>query len=192
MNFSKLDLKVDPLPLQRALKINSHLFGEFDMRAQGDSPHREMTDIWVRFNDIRPYLQKGSMEGFTDKHLSVWYPAYYELPETKKLIFDVMEAVEGEQLGGVLITKLPPGGKIYPHSDDGWHAAYYNKYYIPIENYEGATFNFEDGTIKPKLGEVYQFDNTQKHWCMNESIGDRIAMVVCVRHEGQPRYEETK
>jgi len=152
----------------------------------------EMEDIWVRFNDIKPYEESGDFSGFVEEHDSVWYPAYYMLPEVKDIIFKIMRAVNGERLGGILITKLPPGGKIHPHTDAGWHAEYYDKFYIPVENYPGATFEFETGVIDPELGEVYQFDNSQLHWVNNETNHDRIAMVVCIRHEGQPRYKETQ
>jgi hypothetical protein len=32
-----------------------------------------------------------------------------QLPAVRKIVFDVMHAVQGEKLGGVLITKVPPG-----------------------------------------------------------------------------------
>lgn len=182
MSFYKIDLSVNPNPLAMALRENPGLYGRFDLRSQGDSPHREMTDIWLRTNDVEPFYAKGSMVGFADEHDSVWYQEYYRLPEAKKLIFEVMAAVNGERLGAVLITKLPPGGKIYPHTDDSWHALYYaDKYYIPIENHVGATFNFEDSQIKPKLGEVYHIDNSKLHWVNNDTQYDRVAMVICVR-----------
>lgn len=184
MSFYKLNLKIDPAPLREKLKANPGLFGRNPQRLQG--PHREVTDVWVRFNDVKPYLESGDMSGFVDEHESVWYPEAEELPEAKRIIFDIMAHVNGERLGGVLITKLSPGGKVYPHVDHGWHAEYYSsKYYVPIENYKGSTFNFESGSIAPELGEVYQFDNTKLHWVDNNSKFDRLAMVVCIKTDGE-------
>lgn len=176
-----INLNLNVLPLQERLKKHPELFGRYPMRGEGESPHREMTDIWVRYNDIAPFLKSGDFSAFADEHDSVWYPVVDEIPEALPLIFDVMTKVKGERLGGVLITKLPSGGQIKPHIDSGWHAAYYDKYYVPIENYSGATFEFEDGTIEPDFGEVYWFDNSKQHWVNNKSCGERIAMIICIR-----------
>lgn len=182
MPYEQLDLIVDPLPLQSALKVNSHLFGEYPYRGDSPtSPHREMRDIWLRYNDIIPYLESGELATFADEHDSVWYPAYNELPEAKDIIFKVMAAVYGERLGGVLITKLPPGGKIYAHADSGWHAEYYDKYYVPIENHKGSVFGFVKGNIEAELGEVYLFNNSFLHWVNNDTDHDRIAMIICIK-----------
>lgn len=153
------------------------------MRGEGESPHSEMTDIWIRYRDVVPHLISGDFSDFSDEHDSIWYPSSREIPEVKDVIFSVMSHVRGERLGGVLITKLSPGGKIKPHTDSGWHASYYDKFYVPIEDY-GSEFGFESGVIQPKLGEVYQFDNSKLHWVNNETTGDRIAMIICIKHAG--------
>jgi len=64
--------------------------------------------------------------------------------------------------------------------DSGWHAEHYDKYYVPILNHPGATFNFPDGYIDPLDGEVYWFRNDVPHSVTNASDSDRIAMIVCV------------
>jgi hypothetical protein len=178
----KLPLHLDVHLLKKALEKNSDLFGKYPYRGEAPgSPHSEMTDIWVRYNDIKPYLESGDFTEFANEHDSVWYDAYYRLPEVKKPIFDVMNAVNGERLGGVLITKLPPGGKITKHVDGGWHAAYYDKYYVAIKNSYGAKFCFEDGVIDPREGDVYWFDNSKPHWVENNTDDDRIAMIICIK-----------
>lgn len=177
----------DVLPLQESLKRQPELFGQHVQRAQMYlSPHAAMKDIWVRYNDIGNYTD---LTNFNEEHDPVWYPAYYKIPEIKPILFKLMALVEGERLGGVLITKVPPGGTIAPHTDTGWHAGYYSKFYIPIQNEEGACFGFADGTIKPTLGDVWCFDNSVPHWVVNESQQDRIALIVCIRTENYPRQQ---
>ncbi len=177
-NFLKIADGLNVLPLQLALIRQPELFGRDNERATGYSPHSGMSDIWVRYND-----KKNLVEGknFSDEHDSVWYPAYTCLPEIRPIIFWLMARVEGERLGGVLITKLPPSGRIEPHIDTGWHAEYYDKYFIPIQNDPGAIFGFEDGDIKPNIGDVYWFRNDNQHWVENNSQRDRIALIVCIR-----------
>jgi aspartyl/asparaginyl beta-hydroxylase (cupin superfamily) len=120
------------------------------------------------------------MTGFCDEHEPMWYPVSFEMPEVFPVVTELMERVQAKRLGGVLITRVPPGGRIDPHVDHGWHAEYYDKYYVPILNNSGATFNFPDGAIAPKDGEVYWFRNDVPHWVINDSQTDRIAMIVCI------------
>ena len=183
-SFNRIATDFDVVPLQVALKRQPKLFGKFNLRAEGySSPHSKMTDIWVRYNDATKYLEAQDFTGFNDEHDSVWYPSYYSLPQIRDIVFKLMALVEGERLGAVLITKLPPGGRIEKHVDSSWHAGYYDKYYIPIQNAEGSTFNFEDGVIAPKLGEVYWFDNSVTHWVENNSDEDRISLIICIKSD---------
>lgn len=181
--YAKVADNLDVKPLQVALLRQPALFGKYPQRGEfKGSPHSEMKDIWVRYNDAKPFIEKNDFTGFDSEHESIWYPAAYALPQVRKIVFDLMRIVEGEQLGGILITKLPPKGKIEKHTDGGWHANFYDKYFIPILNEDGATFEFEDGVIKPKIGEAWWFNNAVPHWVVNDTDSDRIAMIVCIRH----------
>lgn len=175
---------LEVLPLQEELLANLDEFDKYNQRRTfPNSPHAQMNDIWVRYNDINPFLAKGSLEGFEAEHDSIWYPVLDKIPSVKKVVFDLMHVVDGERLGGVLITKLPPGGHITRHTDAGWHAQYYDKFYVPILNKTGSIFGFDDGIIEPNLGEAWWFDNSNPHWVDNNSDIDRIAMIVCIRTE---------
>lgn len=151
------------------------LFGEFNWRKEKYA-HKDMRDIWVRYNHISNLGDK-----FNDEHDSVWYPVIEKIPEVLPIVFNLMAYANGERLGGVLITKVPSGGKIARHVDGGWHAGYYDKFYVPIQNEKGSKFCWDDLEIEPKAGEVWQFDNSIPHWVENNSDTDRIAMIVCIR-----------
>lgn len=135
-----------------------------------------MSDIWVRYNDINNLGPK-----FNDEHESVWYPVYYEVPDFRRLIFDVFSFVEGERLGGVLVTKIPPGGSVKPHIDHGWHARYYDKFALQLQAEVGQAFCFEDEILQSDTGDLYTFDNSKTHWVVNDSPVDRITMIICIR-----------
>lgn len=138
--------------------------------------HNDMSDIWVRYNAI-----ENMGAGFNDEHSSVWYPAADRLPEALRIVFTIMMLVKGERLGGVLITRLKPGGKILRHVDDSWHSHYYDKFLVPIQNEAGAEFFWDDFSICPVAGDVYEFCNTIPHWVENNSASDRIVMIVCIK-----------
>jgi hypothetical protein len=175
---------LDVLPLQKELLDN---YDEFDKiqyrRTATGSPHSEMTDIWVRYNDISTLTTTADLRNLSDEHDSVWYPVIDKIPSLKKVVFDLMRIVDGERLGGILVTKLAAGGHIARHTDSGWHAQYYDKFYVPILNSKGSVFGFEDGDIDPELGQAWWFDNSNPHWVDNKSDTDRIALIVCIRTE---------
>lgn len=176
-HFLKIADGIDVGPLRAALDAHPELFGLLTHRAEGDSPHREMTDIWVRFN-----AYKNFGPDFGAEHDSVWYPSsLHIIDELKPIVFDLMRQVEGERLGGILITKLPPGGRIAPHVDGGWHAGYYQKFTIAIKSAPGALFRFPDGDIAASPGDCHWFDNSVLHSVENDTEEERIALIVCIK-----------
>lgn len=180
-SFLQIADNFDVQPLKKALELHTQLFGLFKQRATAyGSPHTDMTDIWVRYNAISNFDPKNPAR-FNEEHDPVWYPSYYALPELKSIIFPLMALTDGERLGGVLITKLAPGGEIKPHTDAGWHAGYYEKFYVPIKNGKGSIFGFPEGDVEAKEGCVYWFRNDVTHWVKNNSGEDRIAMIVCIK-----------
>jgi hypothetical protein len=151
-----------------------------------DSPHSGMSDIWLRYNDVAPYLERGSLKGLGDEHVPIWYPAYDLLrPHVRPIVVDLMRKVQGEMLGGVLITRIPPGGRIEPHVDKSWHVDYFEKFYVSVKSALGADFCCEhEGVIErlnPIPGQIWLFDNHKLHWVENNSDADRITLIVCIR-----------
>jgi len=95
-----------------------------------------------------------------------------------------MALCEGVELGGVLITKIPAGKSILPHTDDGWHANYYNtKIYIPLETNTNVINRCEDEYVCMNLGEAWYFNNMVEHEVRNEGDTDRITLIICIRCE---------
>jgi len=165
---------VNVLALQWALHEHPELWDQQTSRtAPPDSPHHELSDIWARYADPKTMNEDGS-------HDSVWYPAADVLP-VKGLVYPLMQAVQGDRLGGVLITRIKPGQVCKPHTDPGWHARYYQKFAIQIQSAPGQAFHFEDGALVTKPGDVFWFDNAFTHWVTNESAMDRITMIVCIK-----------
>jgi len=137
------------------------------------SPHYGLSDIWARFGP--PSAAETGVP-----HESVWYPSA-EVLGIKPLVGLLMNCVDGKELGGVLITKIPPGKEVRPHTDPGWHARYYEKYAVQITSAPGQKFCFEDAELESRPGDVYWFDNQYLHWVVNPTPYERITMIVCIR-----------
>lgn len=182
--------------LVQQLEDNADLWGKYDVRKMMgiNKPHYGMDDIWVRYNAFSKF-NSANPAAFNDEHVPVNYPAWYKLTELHEIIFGLMQRVNGEMLGGVLITKIPPGGKILPHVDTGWHVNYYKKFYLSLKSAPGAVFSFQDEgapdstreDVRPNPGDIWFIDNRRRHWVDNNSNEDRITVIICIRTE-QPRF----
>ena len=173
----KLKLLADGINTQGILwklRSNPQLWNTHTARTESeDSPHYGLDDIWVRFGD-----ESCAVTG--EEHDSYWYDAE-DILNTKDFCLDIMRVVGGVELGGVLITRIPPGATCKPHTDPGWHARRYDKFAIQITSAPGQKFHFEDVSIESKPGDLYWFDNQYLHWVTNPTEYERITMIVCIR-----------
>ncbi len=160
-------------PFLWALQANPQLWDQNRARTEDSaSPHHGLSDIWAR------YAAQG-VDG-SQPHASVWHPAADLLP-IRDLVYPLMQAVQGDELGGVLITKIPAGHECKPHTDPGWHARYYKKFAIQVQSAPGQAFCFDEERLESKPGDVYFFDNSFTHWVENPTQHDRITVIVCIK-----------
>lgn len=192
-------------PILSELAANEDLWNAYTLRTSGAAPaHNEVSDIWVRYRSwdhyltirqhylalvderehlVRDALQRAAADFVGHEHESTWYPAIDKLPSLRSLIFEVCRYWEVERLGGVLITRIPPGGSVKPHIDRGWHATYYEKIAVQLASNPSQAFHFEDGEFRCEPGTVYTFDNNFTHWVSNDSAEPRMTCIVCVRRD---------
>lgn len=158
-------------------QIDAHpeIWDEYTFRTDSpNSPHREVSDIWVRYNKIE---NLGSH--FNDEHEAVWYPVLDKIPAIENLCDEMMEVTGTDKLGGVLITCIPPGKQVYPHSDHGWHAETYDKFAILIEGNAEQSFCFDDMEHRCSPGDSFTFKNQYRHWVKNPTEIPRMTLIIC-------------
>lgn len=182
-NFEKIDCQVDVSALLKQLEEHPQLWDQHPERKIGyGSPHSEMSDIWVRFRDKSELLE---VKHYAESHTPVWYPSRRILTEVERISLDMMTLFRAVQLGGVLITKIPPSGEIKPHNDRGrWHPEFFNtKVYIPLQSNDGCINTCQDDQVNMKTGEVWVFDNLKTHSVQNNGDTDRITLIISMRTE---------
>lgn len=166
--------------LQDQLTCQPQLWNTIRHRTEHpQSPHREVSDIWVRYNPIENYT--GDMQAFNAEHAPAWYPAARQLPEAERLSQAISVEFQALSLGAVLITKIPAGKRVYPHIDQGWHARHFEKFAICIQGNDKQAFHFEGESLITHPGDLWWFDNAYPHWVTNDSDEDRITLIVCIR-----------
>jgi hypothetical protein len=140
------------------------------------SPHREVSDIYARYGDISTADVRRNDKAFP----MFWY--FRDLQQLLEPACDIlMNRVNGVELGGVLITKIPPGGKVYRHRDYGWHASTFSKYLICAKADMQQAFCFDGQELRTDDGAVFWFDNSNEHWVTNDSQRERISIICCIR-----------
>lgn len=181
-NFFKICDGVDTTPLLLALQQQPELWNQHLLRTTHENtPHAQVDDIWLRFNDIEQFKNEGADPAILDQHESVNYPAFAKLPEARFMVFQLMSRVQGERLGRVLITRVRPGRRIAPHVDSGDHAAYYERFHIVLQSAPGCLFRADDEQVQMKTGELWWFQNKSMHEVINNSVEDRIHLIVDIR-----------
>jgi quercetin dioxygenase-like cupin family protein len=177
LHFLKLAENVDVTPTLRELATQPHLWDQNTLRTRHPgTAHADVSDIWLWFNEIPK-----DPNGVINDIQTVPYPAWGALPSLRRLVLDLLHRVDGVQLGRCIVTKLPPGGQITPHIDQGAPAEFYTRYQIVLQSLPGALFHSGDETVGFRKGDVWWVDNRVKHSVVNNSADDRIVCIVDIR-----------
>ncbi|HEY8027690.1 MAG TPA: aspartyl/asparaginyl beta-hydroxylase domain-containing protein [Burkholderiaceae bacterium] len=184
-NFMLVAHSVDVLPLNLAIKRRPELWKEDTyLRDYPQGPFKQIESIMLRFPvkgvaetevEVRNHLSK------YDQHESIDYPSYKLLAEARPIVMSLMARVGGERLGRVMINKIAPGGRIFPHADTFEHADYYSRFHVVLQSQPGVQFRAGDETVSMGVGEVWWFNNKLEHEVINNSADDRIHMIVDIR-----------
>jgi hypothetical protein len=181
-HFCQVAAGVDVGPLVWALHRQPGLWNQHTARTRGDTPHLAVDDIWVRFRDP---VELTDAAAFAETFSPVMYPAWHALPPLRPLIFALMARLEAVQLGGVLITRVPPGCQVAPHDDRGrWHPEFFTmKVYLPLLTNPQCYNECMDERIYMKVGDAWTFDNLLTHATVNDGATDRVTLIVSLRCE---------
>ena len=184
-HFQRLAQGLDVLPLLLAIKRRPELWKEDTyLRDYPQGPFGDTETIMLRFpvksvceteQELKDHLSK------YDQHESIDYPPYKLLPEARPLVMNLMAYVQGERLGRVMVNKLKPGGRIYPHKDTPAHAEYYSRFHVVLHSLPGNVFRCEDESVHMQAGDIWWFNNALDHEVINNSAEERINMVVDIR-----------
>lgn len=184
-NFLMVANNIDYMPLLLAIQRRPELWKEDTyLRDYPQGPFGEIESIMLRFplksvceteKELQDHLSK------YDPHESIDYPPYKVLTEARPHITQLMTRTAGERLGRVMINKIAPGGRIFPHADTPLHADYYSRFHIVLQSAPGVYFRCGDENVYMGMGECWWFNNKLEHEVINNSAVDRIHMVVDIR-----------
>ena len=148
------------------------------LRDYPQGPFGDTETIFLRFP---PASVTELEQGKKDQHECIWMDGIIHLPAARPILLWLMGRVEGERIGRVMINKLKPGGRIFPHADTPAHAQYWDRYHMVLQSAPGCTFRAGDETIHMQTNSVWWFQNAVEHEVINNSTTDRIHMVVDIK-----------
>jgi hypothetical protein len=184
-NFLKTNDGVDVMPLLLAIKRRPDLWKEDTfLRDYPQGPFGEVETIMLRFPVKTVHETEEALKDHTsryDQHECIDYPPYKLLTEARPLVMSLMNYVGGERLGRVMVNKIAPGGRVFPHADTPVHANYWDRFHLVLESYPGVDFRCGDEHVYMPQGSVWWFQNAIEHEVVNNSLGDRIHMIVDIR-----------
>jgi hypothetical protein len=178
-NFQKIGT-ADPIPLLHQLVRQPKLWkADTYLRDYPQGPFGDTETVFVRF----PPASVTELErGTKDQHECVWMDGAVHLPAVRPIVFNLMARTEGERIGRVMINKLKPGGRVFPHADTPVHAEYWDRYHVVLQSSPGCDFRCGDEHLHMAPAEVWWFQNALEHEVVNNGTLDRIHLIIDIRH----------
>lgn len=173
---------LDVTPILAQLDAQPDLWNANAARLGAAGPMAGTGDIWLRYfppatlTEPAAFLREGRCE---------FYPAWHALPAIAPIAYSLMGMCSGVELGGCLISRIPPGGEIKEHVDGAaWSARYYNrKFYVPLRANEQCINTCGDEQAVFRVGEVWEFDNLVRHAVYNRGETVRETLIITLRAE---------
>jgi hypothetical protein len=184
-NFLQIAQGIDTTPLMLAISRQPELWKEDTyLRDYPQGPFNQIESIMLRFPVKGVYETEEELQNHLSKydpHENIDYPAYKVLTDARPLVMALMSRTGGERLGRVMINKISPGGRIFPHADTPSHAEYYSRFHVVLQSYPGVVFRCGDEKVYMPIGTAWWFNNKEEHEVINNSTEDRIHMIVDIR-----------
>lgn len=178
-NFLCMGRGINVIPLCVEILRQEHLWREDTyLRDYPQGPFRDVQTIFLRFPPASVTELERSQK---DQHECVWMDGALHLPSARPLIFALMSQVSGERLGRVMINRIRPGGRIFPHADTPAHAQYWDRFHYVLAAAPGVLFRCGDEQVGMSTGELWWFQNALEHEVVNNSAQDRLHLIIDVR-----------
>jgi hypothetical protein len=165
-NFRKVLSGIDISPLLNQVLAHPNLWNTDDSwtRNKPNSVLYATDNIVLRYNSGQVWNRS----------------SLFILTEVRPIIDALMQAIPGEVLGKILISRMTPGQTIAPHIDY-WPAPgapFYQRYQIPISVSPACIFRCGDEDLFMEPGNAYWFNNQVEHSVINNSSDVRISMLT--------------
>ena len=182
-SFQMVARGIDVAPFHNELMRHGDLWNADTFRTTYENtPHIDVDDIILRYSD--PDLTRQGPDAVQNDNGAVWYPAAHKLLAVKPLVLNLMFYLGSYELSRLVVSRVPPGGKILRHADDVGryvHLGDIARYHIVIQGLPGSMFMCGDEAVSMLTGEIWWFDAHSEHEIINNSADDRIHLMADLR-----------
>jgi len=178
-HFEMIRDGIDTRPILAEIEANAELWSLDTSRQEKITTQRETETI-----TLRSHADQASIDSRVRRARPVRYkgrpsPVAPRLPIVNAFVDDLVQSMNGTP-GRVVMTKLRPHGRIFPHTDDGLYWLLRDRYHLVVKSVAGSHFKAGGEEVRMRTGELWWFDPTVLHEAFNESDEHRIHVIVDV------------
>jgi ribosomal protein S18 acetylase RimI-like enzyme len=175
MNLEILKEGVEVGPLVAAIAENSEIWEMYTQRQTMAAAQVESQAYLLRWSKGATDLESSHNQDECEDLGALHEMASLVAP----LVDEVMKAVgEYGRLGRVMLTRLPMGGQIATHTDEGYYADNYCRFHICLKAGRWNKFVVGGTEYIIKPGQLFWFNHKKPHSVLNNSPGDRLHLIV--------------
>lgn len=171
INFVRLARNLPVGPVLAELTDNAPLWHVTNFReSYPGSSHADAQSILLRWLPTTP----GSVIGDEPTH----YEAAERLPASVALAVHARKLIGGSTFGRIMLTRLPPGGQIHRHADEGAYAERFQRFHVCLDADHGSRFECGDESVHMAPGELWWFNHQIPHQVVNAGERNRLHLIV--------------
>lgn len=172
-NFIRIAEGLDVGPINKLLAAKPELWDEITARQKSsNSAHKDTECIFVRGPLKMSHYYVMFDLGAYD------YPVMDYLERALvPLLKPVLDWLEVEEMGRVLIVKLKPGGHVNAHDDQGAYADHYARFHLVLQSNKDSSQTCGEQNQVFNVGDVWWFDHKQVHTADNAGDTDRVHII---------------
>jgi quercetin dioxygenase-like cupin family protein len=172
MNFETCLIDLPVQPLIDVIAKHPDWWNDITIRQDfTGSAHRDTQCIFLRGpDDFLSFFVVGARD----------YPLMEEcVNEVEQAVVPLIDATDCEELGRILIVKLPAGKSLIPHRDEGDYAAHYSRFHIVLTTNDSCVMTVgEEQHARMRAGDAFWFNHRVNHSFVNHGDTDRIHLIV--------------
>lgn len=181
-NFKRLPARIDTGPLLARLRAQPDLWGLDTLReTYPGSAHTAAASIMLRGPVVGPD-DSWPVAMLRDVDVVDYSVVERLLPELREPVMGILDQIGTVgDLGRVMLTKLPDGGRIVQHVDEGLYADIYDRFHLCLTGGPGNLFRCGGEVYHAQPGDAFWFNHKREHSVENlTESGERIHLIVDV------------
>lgn len=171
--FKRIKVGLNVQPILDEITQHPDPWNLFSGRQEKIAVQREAYSIPLRG------LRKSKIQGRKryDVHESRYTTTANKFPNAVAFI-EEFALQQDAKLGRAKLVNLPPGGRVYPHVDQGDYYKIRNRYHFILQTgTQGSLLQCGEESVRMQPGELWWFDNKQLHEAFNDSPTERIHLI---------------